>query len=358
MFSTSLKVLSAAAGRPVPATLAIAATMVVAAVHAAPLVSPQPAAAEAMPARAAIDVPAFIQSVSAPLPPSNLHRRLPIPTATVAAPITAPAFDRAPQPKPRPHVPTIVGQVGDLKLLNLAAVRTGAAPVQRALYAELPAEYHDIASVDRRKGAFFSVVLPLVLMANEEVLADRRRLARIFAVERTGGQISAGERAWLNRLAADYATDPQDIGELLRRVDMVPAALALAQAAEESGWGQSRFARQGNALFGEWTWTESEGIVPAGRPIGETYAVKSFDTLLDSVRSYLRNLNTNSAYAELRAARAAMRAGREDIDAARLAGTLQRYSQRGDDYVSSLRTIIRANDLGAFSTARLEPAGA
>ena len=318
--------------------------MVAAAVQVTPLLAPDLPAAQ----------PTLVSALNLPARPAVTEPWTPS-SSLVAAPKVLPPQTWAPQPKPRPHVPVTMGQLGTLKLLNLAAVRTGDAAVHRALHRELPAEYHEISSVDHRKGAFFSVVLPLVLIANEEVLADRRRLSRLA---RGGAPIGAADQAWVARLAARYGTDPAAIDELLRRVDMVPPALALAQAAEESGWGQSRFARQGNALFGEWTWNEGEGIVPAGRPAGATYAVRSFDTLLDSVRSYLRNLNTNAAYADLRSARAAMRASSQDLDAARLAGTLLRYSQRGDEYVDSLRTIIRANDLGAFSGARLAPPSA
>ncbi len=262
----------------------------------------------------------------------------------------------APHPKQRPDAlpaaaPTI--SYGDFQLINLPAVRAGAAPVARAHHTALPDGYHDIAVVEHRKNAFFSVVLPLVLIANEEILADRRRLSHAYAIIRTGGELSRRDAAWVSDLAARYDTDPADIDELLLRVDIVPPALALAQAAEESGWGSSRFARKGNALFGEWTWTEGDGIVPTGRPAGATYAVKAFDSLLDSVRSYAGNLNTHAAYADLRDLRAAMRTQAEDLDAARLAGTLIRYSQRGQDYVHSLRTIIRANDLDAFTSAKL-----
>lgn len=345
MFSSSLKATWSILRHPQIGSVGAVAVMLTATVHVAPLLVPDVPEVPALQS-AAFDVPA---GSATPWRPS---------TADLVAAPKMPTADWAPLPKPRPYAPAIVGQVGPLKLLNLAAVRTGEAPVHRALHTELPAEYHEIATVDGRKGAFFSVVLPLVLIANEEVLADRRRLTGIVAATRRGTPVTTRDQAWLADLADRYNTDPAETDELLRRVDMVPPALALAQAAEESGWGQSRFARQGNALFGEWTWTEGEGIVPAGRPEGATYAVRSFDSLLDSVRSYLQNLNTNNAYADLRDARAGMRAARQDLDAAHLAGSLQRYSQRGDEYVESLRIIIRANDLGAFSSAQLAPAGA
>lgn len=326
---------------------------------AAPLppVAPAPAVVAAVPAAVPAVVPVTTETVAA----------VPAAAETVAAETVASAPRPKQRPKQRPEPvrvadpargagPARVANPDDLLLLNLAAVRAGAAPVARATHKALPPAYHDIASVEGRKGAFLSVVLPLVLIANEEILAERRRLSRAYAVVRTGGVLSAQDVAWLDALAARYNTDPADIDELLTRVDIVPPALALAQAAEESGWGSSRFARQGNALFGEWTWTETEGIIPAGRPAGATYAVKAFDSLLDSVRSYAGNLNTNAAYADLRSLRAAMRAEAEALDAARLAGTLLRYSQRGQDYVRSLRAIIRVNDLDAFTTAKLSDA--
>jgi len=241
-------------------------------------------------------------------------------------------------------------------------VRSGDRPVPRLVLAGLPPDIETLEDTQDRKALFVKTMLPLVLLVNERIEKDRARLLQFQAARGedraiSPKAISPKDRVWLNELAARYGVDAAkdvDIGELLRRVDAVPPSLALAQAAEESGWGTSRFAQAGNALFGQLTWSpKHEGIVPRNRRPGETHRFRSFHDLLSSVESYIHNLNTHDAYAEFRHQRAGLRTQGKPLDGFRLAGTLLRYSERGPDYVQAIRTVIRNNALTDFDRAAL-----
>lgn len=197
-----------------------------------------------------------------------------------------------------------------------------------------------------KKRIFFRTLGPLVLRANENILADRARLLSLSGQE----NIPEADAAWLRELAARYGVDGDvaDTGtleELRLRVDAVPPSLVLAQGAEESGWGTSRFAAEGNSLFGQWTWG-GKGIKPKEQRAGlGDYQIAAFDTPLESVEAYLLNINSHSAYSELRTERARMRSDGTVLSGRELAKTLTRYSERGQDYVDSLHAIIRINKL-------------
>jgi Bax protein len=210
-------------------------------------------------------------------------------------------------------------------------------------------------SVGERKRIFVETVLPLVLRENEHIRATRAKLLALDARRVGGGGLSSGDRSWLEGLAKLYRVPDADVDELARRVDVVPPSLAIAQAAEESGWGTSRFARLGNALFGQWTSVRGEGIVPLGRDDGPHHEVKAYQALAESVRDYMRNLNTHSAYKDLRQLRAQKRSAGLPPAGHDLSAALVRYSARGENYVRSLRTIIRVNRFGALDAARLDP---
>jgi len=169
------------------------------------------------------------------------------------------------------------------------------------------------------------------------------------------------DRLWLARLATSYGVvedesspvDQPALDELILRVDVVPVSLALSQCAEESGWGTSRFAAEGNALFGQWTWS-GKGIKPEQQRSGMgDYRIAAFETPLGSVMAYMVNLNTHAAYEKLRARRAEMRARGERISGWELAKTLDRYSERGQAYVDSLHGIMRVNQLDPADDAFL-----
>jgi len=240
------------------------------------------------------------------------------------------------------------------KFSDLDSVIDGSAEVPRLFLASLPGDLGQIRETDVRKTTFFKTVLPLVLQVNEQIRADRRRLWSVRYQVRNGQPLDAIDRLWLVVKSEYYGVDKDDLDALARRMDIVPPSMALAQAAEESGWGTSRFVREGNAMFGQWTYAEQQAMTPLQRDEGKRHKVRRFKNLLESVRAYARNLNTHKAYAAFRDARATMRQGGRPIDGAALAGYLGRYSERGDAYVGTIRTIIRVNDLGRLDDARLK----
>ncbi|MDP6175400.1 MAG: glucosaminidase domain-containing protein [Rhodospirillales bacterium] len=225
--------------------------------------------------------------------------------------------------------------------------------VPRLFVAALPVDMPQIRVPEKRKAIFLKVVLPLILKINEEVKRDRQRLRRLLDIKQRKLAIQAPDRLWLVALAERYGAKRGDLAELMRRTDNIPPSLALAQAAEESGWGTSRFAIEGNALFGQWTFGRSRKLVPRKRDNGRSHGVKSFASLLDAVRAYLHNLNTHRAYRGFREARQKMRRGGRSLDSMVLAGSLTSYSVRGKKYVRSLRTIIGANELLGLDKTRL-----
>jgi Bax protein len=241
---------------------------------------------------------------------------------------------------------------------DLDAVRLGKTSVPRVLLARVPDGLADMRRIDRRKRVFISLMLPLVLEANERVLRQRVRILLYQAKLATGRALSATQKKDLDAIAAVYGVSPDRIDRLLSRVDAVPPSLALAQAAIESGWGTSRFVREGNAPFGQWTTADQPGIVPSARKEGKTHKIRSFDRLIDSVHSYLSNLNTHRAYGDFRARRAEMRNSARPLDGYGLVPGLRAYSERGGEYLTLLRQVIRTNALGALDDARLRDTSA
>lgn len=242
---------------------------------------------------------------------------------------------------------------------DLNAVINGRGKVPRVRLVSLPRNFGRIRETAQRKRMFFKTVLPLVLQVNEKILVDRKRLKRIGAEMKSGKNIAPVDRLWLAAMAKRYGTRRNDVAALLLRNDIVPPSLALAQAATESAWGTSRFVREGNAMFGEWTFSDqTKGIVPNGRDEGSKHRVRAFNSLYDSVQSYVLNLNKHRAYKEFRAERAAMRRNGETISGARLAASLTRYSERGTAYVAELQAIISGNNLEFLDGARLSDTSA
>jgi Bax protein len=236
---------------------------------------------------------------------------------------------------------------------DLNTVRAGSTEVPRVFLASLPRDLGKVREVQKRKALFFKTVLPLVLQVNEEILSDRKRLWDLHSRTQLGGKLGAVDRLWLVVMAERYKVKRGDLKSLLQRVDIIPPSLALAQAAEESGWGTSRFSREGNAIFGEWTFDSSQGLIPLRRESGKTHRVKAFPSLLESVRAYARNLNTHRAYRELRSLRLSMRRGGQPVDGWKLVDTLSRYSERGEAYIKGLRAMISQNKLRRLDDARL-----
>ncbi|MGE5503702.1 MAG: glucosaminidase domain-containing protein [Actinomycetota bacterium] len=226
---------------------------------------------------------------------------------------------------------------------RLDDVAGGAAEVPPVFLAEVPDDLGDLPDPQTRKTVFLRVMLPLVLVVNEEIAADRRRLLAIVARKSRGETMSADDTTFLAALAERYETEPGNLGTLLRRVDVVPPSLALAQAAAESGWGTSRLVRRENNLFGHIAATDDEAAP----------RMRAFATLHEAVRAYVLNLNTHRAYDQLRRARAQARARGTLADGHTLASTLTSYSERGRAYVAQIRSLIRANALLRYDHARL-----
>ena len=215
--------------------------------------------------------------------------------------------------------------------------------------ADIP-DLQEVTRVSERKQRFFDFLRPVVIAENERLAARRERVLRLLDTLEGGGTLAERDRGWLDTMAQRYRVKTQDplsrARRLARKVDVIPVSLALAQAALESAWGTSRFAQQGNNLFGEWCFTEGCGIVPKRRPAKATYEVEAFPDVGASVRSYMHNLNSHPAYRPLRDLRAQARAqGREPAGAA-LADGLVNYAAIGQQYVEHIRGVIRRNGLG------------
>lgn len=214
----------------------------------------------------------------------------------------------------------------------------------------------NIQVIDKKR-IFFRALAPLILNANEFIQLDRQQLL----VLSKKSSLSVEEMAWLNNLAQLYKvtnnagpelTD-DEVKELIVRVDSVPVSLVLAQGAEESGWGTSRFAAEGNALFGQWTWG-GKGIKPKQQRSGMgDYRIAAFDKPLESVQAYMLNINSHNAYRNLRNRRGMTQAKNKPVTGWDLAETLLAYSERGAEYVESLHSIMRVNKLGDTDMAVL-----
>ena len=239
---------------------------------------------------------------------------------------------------------------------TLSDIRDGA-DVPRVLLARFPADLSSLSSVKTKKSLFIRSMLPLVLQANEKVRSDRLRLLKLMVRD---GQLGEVNKKWLLKLADRYDAKGDDLKaimkELKKRVDIVPPSLALAQGAEESGWGTSRFAVKGNAVFGQWTYKKGQGIVPEKRNEGAKHEVRAFEELRGSIEAYLFNLNTHRAYGKFRNRRAQLRSAGQDVTGVEMIKTLDRYSERGKAYIDTIRTIMRVNGMSAFDRARLRVA--
>ena len=214
----------------------------------------------------------------------------------------------------------------------------------------LPAEIKMIESVKKRKEFFIQIVLPLILEENKNIKLDRKRLFSIINKSNN----TKSEKQWLEKKYKQYGIPSKDLSILKRRMDIVPVSLALAQAAKETGWGTSRFAQQGNALFGQWTWS-GEGLKPKDAEKSEGHKVMRFNVLQASVRAYQRNINTHSSYEDFRLARAKLRDLGEPLDSIILSEYLDKYAETGDEYVKVLQKIIQQNNLKDFDDAKLLP---
>ena len=241
---------------------------------------------------------------------------------------------------------TTINLFSDLEY-TLEQVRNGQ-QVKPVYFTKLPKDLKTLGNTEKKKELFIQIVLPLILAENEKILEDREKLFKIL--EKSFNSI--GERVWLKRRFKEYKIDDSDLAELKTRMDIIPASLAIAQAAIESGWGTSRFALEGNALFGQWTWGK-KGIEPKQKDAKKKFKILNFQILRASVRAYKNNLNTNNGYKEFREARALLRQHDEKISGLKLAKYLFRYAATGKEYTTSLEKSIKVNSLDDFDEARL-----
>ena len=214
----------------------------------------------------------------------------------------------------------------------------------------LPKEIVKIENTKKRKDLFIQIILPLVIDENNSIKLDRMKLFNILNKNKN----TKIEQEWLNMKFKQYGVLKKDLSTLKIRMDEVPVSMAIAQAAKETGWGTSRFAQEGNALFGQWTWS-GEGIKPADAEDDSTHKVMRFKVLQASVKAYQRNLNTHSSYKGFRSARAELRDEGKKLDSMILSEYLDKYAETGKEYVKILQQIIRQNNLTDFDDAKLLP---
>ncbi len=258
-------------------------------------------------------------------------------------------------PKPKTSRASVTAVIASFASFGyeLDQVRAAARPVPRLYLEALPHDLANVSSVETKKRLFVQTVLPIILRVNEEIATTRRRVKRLGERLLWDGALTAADREWLIAIAELYGAAPFDVPGLLRRIDIVPPSLALAQAAEETGWGTSRFVREGNALFGQYTYKSVTGMVPERRDADRRHRVRSHDNLLAAVRSYVHNLNSHWAYEDFRDRRALLRRADRLIDGYDLAGELGQYSERRAAYVQAIRQIMRQNRLRDFDGAWL-----
>ena len=217
----------------------------------------------------------------------------------------------------------------------------------------LPNELKMIENSKKRKEFFIQIVLPLIIKENNIIKKDRRTLFDIINKSNNTNL----ELSWLEKKYKQYGIKSKDLSSLKIRMDEIPVSLAIAQAAKETGWGTSRFAQEGNALFGQWTWS-GEGLKPKDAKEGEDHKVMKFNILQASVRAYQRNLNTHSTYKNFRKARAEFRDSKKPLDSIELSKYLNKYAETGNQYVEILQKIIIQNKLQDFDDAKLLPSSA
>jgi len=214
----------------------------------------------------------------------------------------------------------------------------------------LPKEIKNIENTKKRKEFFIQIILPLVIKENNNIKLDRKKLFSILNKSIN----TKTEKFWLNSKFKQYGVINKDLSTLKIRMDEVPVSMAIAQAAKETGWGTSRFAQEGNALFGQWTWS-GDGIKPSEADDNSTHKVMKFNVLQASVKAYQRNLNTHSSYKNFRSARAELRDEGEKLDSMILSEYLDKYAETGKEYVRVLQQIIKQNNLIDFDDAKLLP---
>ena len=220
--------------------------------------------------------------------------------------------------------------------------------VKPIYFTQFPRDLDNLQSVQLKKETFIKIVLPLIVAENEKILDDREKLKLLVEKKFT----SDLEKQWLRQKLLEYKVKKGNLDDLMNRMDVIPVSIALAQAAKESGWGTSRFALEGNAIFGQWTW-DGQGIAPLKRDGDKNHKILKFPILRASVKAYKNNLNTHKSYSKFREKRKFLRSKNKKITGLALTDTLKNYAQTGSEYTKILNQIITQNQLTDFERVRL-----
>ena len=216
------------------------------------------------------------------------------------------------------------------------------------VFSSLPDDFLQLEPTRLKKNLFIKTILPIIFLENERVLAERKKILEWWT-ETDGEQINKEFwPEWLKKISQKYSFDGENIGNLLMRIDIIPISLAISQAAIESGWGSSRYAREGNAIFGQYTYDNETGLIPKDRSGDKTFLIKKFLTLSDSVESYIKNLNTHNAYSDFRKQRKDLRMNGENISGDLLSEKLLNYSERRELYVKDIKEVMKINNFLKF----------
>jgi Bax protein len=220
--------------------------------------------------------------------------------------------------------------------------------VKPIYFTQFPKDLDEISSVQLKKETFIKIVLPLVVAENQKILDDKYKLDKIISKKNTNDK----EKFWIRQKLKEYKITNGNMDELMKRMDIIPVSIAIAQAAKESGWGTSRFALEGNAIFGQWTWN-GRGIAPLDRAKNKNHKILRFPILRASVKAYKNNLNTHKSYKEFREVRSKLRGKRRLVTGKKLIHTLDNYAETGAEYTKILKQMIDQNSLEEFENVKL-----
>ena len=220
--------------------------------------------------------------------------------------------------------------------------------VKPIYFTRFPVDLNSIPSMQLKKDTFIKIILPLVLAENKKISLDREKIKLLDGKKMTNDK----EKEWLRKKFREYKVDNGRLKDLLQKVDTIPTSIALAQAAKESGWGTSRFALEGNAIFGQWTWNGS-GIEPLEKTEGQRHKILKFPILRASVKAYISNLNTHKGYKDFRVKRSELRKKNKVVLGIKLIHELDNYAETGKEYTKILEKIINQNNLSDFENVKL-----
>ena len=260
-----------------------------------------------------------------------------------------------PEAKQKPYDPENDYNLNTLTVLNLFedldydldTVRDSKL-VKPIYFTRLPKDLDSLRSTKKKKETFLKILLPLIVAENEKIENDRKYLFKILKQNE-----KPENKKWINKRYKDYKVSNRNVNELIEKMDVIPISIALAQAAKESGWGTSRFALEGNAIFGQWTW-KGDGIEPLEKSGDQNHKILKFPLLSASVKAYITNLNTHNGYKDFRKKRSELREQNKPLVGQDLIDELDNYAQTGKEYTKVLRQIIDQNDLDEFETVEID----